>query len=33
MDKTLNSDIYGIWGMQKNKQPEIFIKPFIRILI
>ena len=29
--KTLNSDIYGIWGMQKNKQPEIFIKPFIRI--
>jgi len=26
--KTLNKDIYGIWGMQKNKQPSKFIKEF-----
>ena len=26
--KTLNEDIYGIWGMQDHKQPEIFIKQF-----
>jgi len=26
--KTLNNDIYGIWGMQKNKKPELFIKKF-----
>ncbi len=26
--KSLNKPIYGIWGMQKNKQPEKFIKKF-----
>ena len=26
--KTLNKDIYGIWGMQKNRDPEKFIKSF-----
>ena len=26
--KTLNSDIYGIWGMQKHKNPDLFIKQF-----
>ena len=26
--KTLNKDIYGIWGMQTNKHPEQFIKYF-----
>ena len=26
--KTLNKDIYGIWGMQTNKHPERFIKYF-----
>ena len=26
--KTLKEPIYGIWGMQKNKLPELFIKSF-----
>jgi dihydrofolate synthase / folylpolyglutamate synthase len=26
--KTLNKNIYGIWGMQKNKKPSLFIKQF-----
>ena len=26
--KNLNEPIYGIWGMQKNKLPELFIKSF-----
>ena len=26
--KTINRDIYGIWGMQKHKHPELFIKQF-----
>ena len=26
--KSINKDIYGIWGMQKNKYPESFIKHF-----
>ena len=26
--KTLKEPIYGIWGMQKNKLPERFIKSF-----
>jgi len=26
--KTLNKDLYGIWGMQKHKNPNIFIKNF-----
>ena len=26
--KTLKQPIYGIWGMQKNKEPEKFIKKF-----
>ena len=26
--KTLSEDIYGIWGMQKHKHPELFIKQF-----
>jgi len=26
--KTLNKDLYGIWGMQKHKNPDIFIKNF-----
>ena len=26
--RTLNKDIYGIWGMQSNKHPEQFIKHF-----
>jgi dihydrofolate synthase/folylpolyglutamate synthase len=26
--KTLEGPIYGIWGMQKNKLPELFIKSF-----
>ena len=30
--KTLKEPIYGIWGMQKNKLPEIFIKSFKDIL-
>ena len=29
--KTLKEPIYGIWGMQKNKLPENFIKSFKRI--
>lgn len=29
--KTLNGKIYGIWGMQKNKNPENFIKYFKNI--
>ena len=26
--KSLNKDVYAIWGMQRNKKPEIFIKQF-----
>ena len=26
--KSINKDIYGIWGMQKHKHPELFIKQF-----
>lgn len=26
--RTLKKDVYGIWGMQKNKQPREFIKQF-----
>ena len=26
--KTLNEPIYGIWGMQKNKLPDLFIRSF-----
>jgi len=26
--KSTNKDIYGIWGMQKHKHPELFIKQF-----
>ena len=26
--KTLNKDIYGIWGMQSNRQPKQFLKNF-----
>ena len=29
--KTLKKPIYGIWGMQKNKSPERFIKKFKNI--
>lgn len=29
--KTLKEPVYGIWGMQKNKLPENFIKSFNRI--
>ncbi|MDC0449469.1 hypothetical protein OAL70_01125 [Pelagibacteraceae bacterium] len=29
--KTLNEPIYGIWGMQRNKLPELFIKSFKNI--
>ena len=29
--KTLKEPIYGIWGMQKNKLPDQFIKPFDKI--
>jgi len=29
--KTLKEPIYGIWGMQKNKLPELFIKSFNKI--
>jgi len=29
--KTLKSPIYGIWGMQKNKLPSLFIKSFKNI--
>lgn len=29
--KTINNPIYGIWGMQKNKQPANFIKSFNKI--
>ena len=29
--KTLKKPIYGIWGMQKNKVPEEFIKSFKKI--
>jgi dihydrofolate synthase/folylpolyglutamate synthase len=29
--KTLKEPIYGIWGMQKNKLPELFIKSFKNI--
>ena len=29
--KTLNKDIYGIWGMQSHKQPEFFIRHFKKI--
>ena len=29
--KTLKEPVYGIWGMQKNKLPENFIKSFKRI--
>ena len=31
--KTLNEPIYGIWGMQKNKLPEQFIKSFKNIFV
>ena len=26
--KSIDKDIYGIWGMQKHKHPELFIKQF-----
>ena len=26
--KNINKDIYGIWGMQKHKHPQLFIKQF-----
>ena len=26
--KQLNKDVYGIWGMQTNKNPELFLKQF-----
>ena len=29
--KTLKEPIYGIWGMQKNKLPKLFIKSFKKI--
>ena len=29
--KTLKEPIYGIWGMQKNKLPDQFIKSFKKI--
>ena len=29
--KTLKEPIYGIWGMQKNKLPDPFIKSFKKI--
>jgi dihydrofolate synthase/folylpolyglutamate synthase len=29
--KTLKGPIYGIWGMQKNKLPDLFIKSFKNI--
>ena len=29
--KTIDGPIYGIWGMQKNKLPEIFLKSFNNI--
>jgi len=29
--KTLNEPIYGVWGMQKNKLPKLFIKSFNKI--
>ena len=29
--KTVKEPIYGIWGMQKNKMPELFIKSFNKI--
>ena len=29
--KTLNKDIYGIWGIHKNRQPERFIENFKKI--
>ena len=29
--KTLKEPVYGIWGMQKNKLPELFIKSFKNI--
>ena len=29
--KTLNKDIYGIWGIQSHKQPEFFIRHFKKI--
>ncbi len=29
--KTLNKDVYGIWGMQKHKNPELFMKQFIGV--
>ena len=29
--KSTNKNIYGIWGMQKHKHPELFIKQFKRI--
>jgi dihydrofolate synthase/folylpolyglutamate synthase len=29
--KTLKEPVYGIWGMQKNKLPELFIKTFNKI--
>jgi len=29
--KTLNEPVYGIWGMQKNKLPDQFIKSFNKI--
>ena len=29
--KNLNEPIYGVWGMQKNKMPEQFIKIFKNI--
>ena len=30
--KTLNLPVYGIWGMTKNKNPDLFIKQFRGIL-
>jgi len=29
--KSIDRDVYGIWGMQKHKHPELFIKQFKRI--
>ena len=29
--KTLRKPVYGVWGMQKNKLPELFIKKFNKV--
>ena len=29
--KTIKMPIYGIWGMTKNKNPEVFIKKFMKV--